>query len=53
MVSSSQMLRGSQSPTVVVELTSCRWLIYIYFIVQLESCYCIVDYLFQMCGNTE
>jgi hypothetical protein len=34
MVSSWQMLCGGRSPTVVVELISCRWLKYIYFIVQ-------------------
>jgi hypothetical protein len=53
MVSSWQMLHGGQSPTVVVELISRRWLKYIYFIVQLESCYCIVEKLFRTCGNTE
>jgi hypothetical protein len=58
MVSSWQMLRGSRSPMVVVVLISRRWLKYMYFVVQLESsglkcCYCIVEYLFRPCGNTE
>ena len=58
MVSSWQMLHGGRSPTVVVVLISHRWLKYIYFVVYLESpglksCYCIVEYIFRMCGNTE
>jgi len=58
MVSFWHMLRGGQSPTVAVVLISRRWLKYIYFVVQLESpglkcCYCIAEYLFQTCGNTE
>jgi len=58
MVSSRQMLHGGRSPTVVVVLISRRWLKYTCFIVHLESpglkcCYCIAEYLFWMCGNTE
>jgi hypothetical protein len=58
MVSSWQMLCSGGSATVVVELISCRWLKYIYFVVQLESpglkrCYCIEKYLFRTRGSTE
>jgi hypothetical protein len=42
-VSSWQMLCGGRSPTVVVELITCRWLKYVYFVVWLENCYCIVE----------
>jgi hypothetical protein len=52
MVSSWQMLRGGRSPTVVVKLISRRCLKYIYIVVQLESCYCVVEDLFRTCGNT-
>ena len=58
MVSSWQMLRGGRSPTVVMVLISRKRLKYIHLIVQLESpglkfCYCVVEYLFRTCGNTE
>ena len=58
MIDSWQMLRGGRSPTVVVVLISRRSFKYIYFVVQLEGpglkcCYCIVEYLFRTCGNTE
>ena len=36
MVNSWQTLHGGRSLTVVVVLISCRWLKYIYFIVQFE-----------------
>ena len=58
LVSSWQMLRGGRPSTVVVVLISRRWLKYIYFVVQLEGpgltcCYCVVEYVFRTCGNTE
>ena len=58
MVNSWQLLRGGRSSVVVMVFISCRWLKYVYFVVQLESpgfkcCYCMVEYLFQTCDNTE
>jgi hypothetical protein len=58
MVSSLQMLGRGRSATVVVELVSCRWLKYIYFVVWLESpdlniVICRLEYLLWPCGNDE